>query len=402
MGENRPPRRPEVGTRPLSSGVQGLLSFGEPPENSFGLSGARSEQSSKSSEPSESSTSSESSELSSESSESSEQSEQSSESSEPSEQSSESSEPLPESRDDDRRSAASTSPVTVVRVLPDVVRLDKEFLYAVPDSWHGDGRAGRLAVGSIVRITLGGRPMRGWVTEVGAEPRSGFELQPLAKLTGMGPPADVVSLARWAAWRWAGRTVHLLRAASPPRVVTRPHVAPKVAEGREPLPQPNGLGAPRQAGDGLFDCSDSVTTLRLPPADDGTAVARAAARRGDSLIVVPTPADAHRIAADLRSRGVRVALGSDDWAVAASGATVVGTLTAVWLPLPRLAAVTVFDEHSEALRSERTPTWHAREVALERARRVGAPAVLVSPVPTLEAMEAGELLTTGRAAELDG
>ena len=308
--------------------------------------------------------------------------------------------------------------MTVVRVLPDVVRLDREELdYAVPDAWHADGRAGRLAVGSIVRITLRGRPMRGWITEVGVEPPPDVELQPLAKLTGMGPPADVVSLAGWAAGRWAGRTVHLLRAASPPRVVTHPAGARTVADGGDGSPQPYGQGGRRQeqsrqiavAGDGslqgyddLFDRSGSVTTLRCPPAADGVAVARASARRGDSLIVVPTPADARRVAADLRSRGVRVALGVDDWAIAAAGATVVGTLTAVWLPMPRLAAVAVFDEHSESLQSERAPTWHARDVALERARRAGAPAVLVSPVPTLEALEAGELRTVDRAVERDG
>ena len=313
--------------------------------------------------------------------------------------------------------AQGAAPVLVVRVLPDVVRLDKEFDYAVPDTWHADGRAGRLAVGSIVRITLGGRPMRGWITEVGVEPSSDVKLQPLAKLTGMGPPADVVSLTSWAAWRWAGRTVHLLRAASPPRVVTRPAGARTVAGGGDASPQPYGQGGGRPeqsrqvavAGDGslqeyddLFERPGAVTALRCPPADGGLAVARAAARRGDALIVVPGVGDARRITADLRRRGLRVALGFDDWAIAAAGATVVGTRTAVWLPMPRLAAVTVLDEHSESLQSEQAPTWHAREVALERARRVGAPAVLVSPVPTLEALEAGELRTVDRGAERGG
>ena len=281
----------------------------------------------------------------------------------------------------------------VVRVLPDVVSLDKTFDYAIPDAWHADGRAERLAVGSIVRITLGGRRLRGWVTEVGVDPPAGVEVLPLAQLTGMGPPSDVLSLTRWAAWRWAGRTVHLLRAASPPRVVTRPASARSTST-------PGG-GSPQRYHD-LFEHPGAVTVLRCPPADDGVAVARAAARRGDALIVVPGLADARRIAADLRRQGVRVALGFDDWARAAAGTTVVGTRTAVWMPIPRLAAVVVLDEHSESLQSEQAPTWHAREVALERARRAGAPAVLVSPVPTLEALEAGELRTLGRVAERDG
>ena len=302
-------------------------------------------------------------------------------------------------------------------MLPDVVRLNKALYYAVPDAWHADGRAERLAVGSIVRITLRGRPERGWVTGVDVDPPPDVELQPLTKLTGMGPPVDVVNLANWAAWRWAGSEVHLLRAASPPRVVTHPPRARTIAGEGDGSLRSYGQGGgrwergldvavggegPLPGHDSLFDRSGSVTTLRCPPVEGGLAVARAAARRGDSLIVVPTPADARRIAADLRSLGVRVALGFDDWATAAAGATVVGTLTAVWMPMPRLAAVAVFDEHSPRLQSERAPTWHARDVALERARRAGAPAVLVSPVPTLEALEAGKLETVGRTAERDG
>jgi primosomal protein N' (replication factor Y) len=72
------------------------------------------------------------------------------------------------------------------------------------------------------------------------------------------------------------------------------------------------------------------------------------------------------------------------------------------MPMPRLAAVVVIDEHDEALQEERTPTWHAREVVLERARRSAVPAVLVSPVPSLEALRAGRLLRPNRAVERAG
>ena len=280
-----------------------------------------------------------------------------------------------------------------MRVRPDVVGLDKLFDFAVPEAWQADGRAERLDIGSIVRFTLGGRRLRGWVSEIGVDPPEDVKLQPLARLTGMGPPADVMSLADWAAWRWAGRPVHLLRAASPPRAVTRP--APTRS-------RPASSGDSDWTHDELFNRPDAVAVLRRPPSEDHMAVARAAARRGDTLIVTPGLADARRIAAGLRRDGVRVALGSDDWAVAAAGATVVGTRTAVWMPMPRLATVVVLDEQAEGLQSEQAPTWHARDVALERARRAGVPAALVSPVPTLEALEAGELRTVSRAAEREG
>ena len=71
--------------------------------------------------------------------------------------------------------------------------------------------------------------------------------------------------------------------------------------------------------------------------------------------------------------------GTRAWCGRHGGVVVVGGRTAVWAPLPDLAAVVVLDEGDEALQEERVPTWHARDVALERARRVGAPVTLVAP-----------------------
>jgi primosomal protein N' (replication factor Y) len=48
--------------------------------------------------------------------------------------------------------------------------------------------------------------------------------------------------------------------------------------------------------------------------------------------------------------------------------------------------IVVVDEHDEGLQEERAPTWHAREVAVERARRAGIPCVLLSPCPSLDAL----------------
>ena len=281
----------------------------------------------------------------------------------------------------------------VVRVLPDVVGLDKTFDYAVPDSWHRDNIAARVEVGSIVRFDLAGRRLRGWVVGVGVDPPAGVVLSPLQRLSGMGPPQDMLDLAEWAAWRWAGRRVSLLRAASPQRNIVR-------------LPQRLRLQHPASVSahpvyDALF-AQPAATALRLPPASGHLEVARAAAARGPALIIAAGLADAAGIAADLRRRGVHVADGPDGWAAAAAGATVVGSRAAAWMPMPRIAAVAVFDEHAESLQSEQAPTWHARDVALERARRAHAPAVLASPVPSLEALAAGPLKTLGRSGERAG
>jgi primosomal protein N' (replication factor Y) len=97
-----------------------------------------------------------------------------------------------------------------------------------------------------------------------------------------------------------------------------------------------------------------------------------------------------------------VARHPEGWAAAATGATVVGSRAAAWMPAPDLAAVVVLDEHDPRYRDERRPRWHARDVAVERARRSGVPCLLVSPTPSLEALVAGRLLVPSRTEERAG
>ena len=231
-----------------------------------------------------------------------------------------------------------------VSVRPDVVAIDRSFTYAVPEAWQADGRADRLEVGSMVRIDLHGRRVGGWVTEVGVAPPDGVELRPLARLRGLGPPPDLMDLARWAAWRWAGSEVTFLRLASPPRAVAGA-VSARAASVGNPGPGSGlravkfraGLGASDTA---VFDAvtvalsgaaspgsvpgpspaSETVSVLRLPPVQDPVPVALAAASRGDALVIVPEAAAARRVARALRRAGARVAAAPDGWAEAAGAA----------------------------------------------------------------------------------
>jgi primosomal protein N' (replication factor Y) len=98
-----------------------------------------------------------------------------------------------------------------------------------------------------------------------------------------------------------------------------------------------------------------------------------------------------------------VALMPDDWARAADGScTVVGTRAAAWAPLSRLRAAVVLDAHDEAYREERSPTWSAADVAVERGRRDGAPVILVSACPPVALAEGRPVITTPRAVERRG
>ncbi|HEV8296061.1 MAG TPA: hypothetical protein VGQ20_02145, partial [Acidimicrobiales bacterium] len=277
-------------------------------------------------------------------------------------------------------------------MLPDVAGIDKTFDYTVPPEWGADEREALVHIGSVVRIDLHGRRVGGWIVDVDVEPPTGVALRPLAKVSGLGPPAPLVDLARWAAWRWAGRLQHLLGTASPPSVVrVLPAPAPRV-------PVPIGLDPTVDdafAGDGAV--------IRQPPAADPFDVVLAAARRGNALVLAPSVAQARSVAMRLRRAGLTVALHPRDWALGAASATVVGSRAAAFAPVADLAAIVVIDEHAEAYQEERAPTWHARDVVLERARRAHVPCVLVSPAPSIAATAAVErLVVPSRAAERSG
>lgn len=277
----------------------------------------------------------------------------------------------------------------VVSVIPDVPGLQRIFDYGVPAAWHDDGRADALAIGDRVRIVLQGRRVGGWIVAVDVEADDSFALKPLAKWSGRGPSASVIDLAAWTADRWAGTTARVLRSASPPRVVSR-------------IPKPVAIRplGDRSWADEAFVGAGAV--IRLAPSADRWPVVEAALRCGPPLFVSPSVQLADRLAVRLRRNAVPTASLPRDWALAAAGAVVVGGRAAAFGPAPDLGCVVVFDEHDERLQEERTPTWHARDVALERARRAQVPCVLVSPVPTLEALDALPLVTRDRRAEFDG
>jgi len=112
--------------------------------------------------------------------------------------------------------APSEAPL-VARVVPDVTGLDKQFDYLVPQHLRA-----RVAVGSMVRVPLHGRKVAGWVVSLGApDPAVPIEkLVEIATLSSIGPMAEVIELAQWAATRWGSPRVRpFLVVADPPRMV---------------------------------------------------------------------------------------------------------------------------------------------------------------------------------------
>lgn len=261
----------------------------------------------------------------------------------------------------------------VARVVPDVTGLDRQFDYLVPEQMSG-----RVGIGTLVRVSLAGRRVGGWVVSLGPpDPHVPPDrLLALAKITGIGPGKDIIDLARWAGHRWAGRLRPFLVTASPPGAVLS---LPSPAHGG-PVPEPTDPAAARllAAGGGV---------LRHPPAADVVPVVLAACRLGPTLVIAPSVSHARLLTSRLRRTGRSVALLPTEWAAAAAGVDVViGARAAAWAPCAGMAAIVVLDEHDQGLQEQRQPTWHARDVALKRAELAGVPALLVSPCPSATAV----------------
>jgi len=269
----------------------------------------------------------------------------------------------------------------VARVLPDVPAVDRPFDY------DASGQEPALEVGDRVRVALHGRSVRGWVVGVADRTEHG-ELKPVARRLGLGPPARVVGLCEWAAWRWAGPWSKLLATASPQRVVDdlpRPPVAVPLPEVHNQL-RVSGLRLVRDA---------AATLVRVGPCTDPLdlvlgvlhGVAETGAQ-GSVVVTTPTTAWAERLASRLRRRGVAAA-GPERWAEARAGfPVVVGARAAALAPVPSLACAIVLDAHDDAYRQTQTPCWSAVGLLAERCRRDQAAFVATSwcPDPSLLAV----------------
>jgi primosomal protein N' (replication factor Y) len=92
------------------------------------------------------------------------------------------------------------------------------------------------------------------------------------------------------------------------------------------------------------------------------------------------PAEWHSELSDARRR--------DTWRAVANGEArvVVGARSALFLPYKELGLIVVDEEHDGAFKQEEVVCYHARDMAVVRARIGGFPAVLASATPSLESL----------------
>ncbi|MEC0306367.1 primosomal protein N' [Paenibacillus lautus] len=80
----------------------------------------------------------------------------------------------------------------------------------------------------------------------------------------------------------------------------------------------------------------------------------------------------------------------DEWRKIREGraSVVVGARSAVFAPFDRLGLIIMDEEHEGSYKQEETPKYHARDVAIHRARLTGAAVILGSATPSLESYHA--------------
>ena len=260
----------------------------------------------------------------------------------------------------------------IVRVVPNVSGVNKTFDYLVPESLKN------VKVGSIVRVELQGRRVDAWVIDEVVRPGL-IKFKDIISLLSEGPSEEVVQLSQWAAQRFCGPVRAVLSSASPSLRIK------KLGTRHSGAARKSGQRGVVAEAEELFD-NQRGGVLVWPAPRPLRPVLESGISRGRTLVVTPSVGFARTIAQALRREGLSVALMPDDWQRAAEGVdVVVGARSAVWASIPELKSIIVLDEHDERLQDERSPTWHSRDVAIERARALGIPCLLVSPLPTVSA-----------------
>ncbi len=114
-----------------------------------------------------------------------------------------------------------------------------------------------------------------------------------------------------------------------------------------------------------------------------------------SIFLVPEVALTPQTVSRVRSRFQNIAVlhstlteadRGEEWRRARRGDVdvVVGARSAVFAPLKDLGVIVLDEEHEATYKQDNTPRYHAREVAVERARREGALVILGTATPSLE------------------
>ncbi len=290
------------------------------------------------------------------------------------------------------------------RVVPDVptFAVDTGFWYSVPPHLED-----QVDIGSIVRVPLSGRKVRGFVVELGLD-RPG-PLKDIAAVSGSSAVFDTHLLRslEWAANHYVAPLSVVLERAAPPNL---PRVGAGSDEEEIPPPAPSShplFGIASDAASGKRRPVSAIVTGSGP--DWHGAVGPVFAGGRSAMVVVATAAEveAHVDLATQLYGGRVIAVGGDvasdltrAWVAAQTpGRLLIGTPRVATWRVAGLCLAVVIEEGRRAMKDRQTPTIHVRDMLLTRARVEGFSLVFMGPSPSLEVLAAGaELSRVGARA----
>lgn len=299
----------------------------------------------------------------------------------------------PVSRPEDLRSQPAS------RVVPNVASfsVDQGFWYSIPPHLLND-----LSVGSVVRVPLSGRRVRGWVVETVSH-REGA-LKEVVGVSGGMPVFDraLLKTLEWAASHYIAPLSVLLAKSAPPNLPKSKRSVPITptppAFERHPLLSvcqavARGQKRPSHAIVGRWQSLDWLACLGVVTGS-GKSV----------MVVAPSAAEVEWIASvgrEVLGESVVAVTGDDSdltraWEHAQGGSrVVVGTArVATWL-IDDLAMMVVLEEGRRAMKDRQTPTLHVRDVVRRRSLIERAPCVFFGPTPSVEVLATGaEIVST--------
>ena len=296
--------------------------------------------------------------------------------------------------------------VAAARVVPAVptFAVDNGFWYSIPTSQES-----MVGVGSMVRIPLGGRKVRGYVVEVGR--REPGRLRPITAVSMEAKTFDpsLLIALNWAAHHYVAPVSVMLDRSAPPNLAKRANLAEKASLAESA--HSDGVGPVEDAHHPLAAWARGAAAGKRQPSiayvarwwdmDWVPVLAGPALRAGRSALVIAATGDevellAEAVRAWAPANLIVVSPDASDaettaaWAAAQNGQKmIVGTPRVGSWQIHDLALVAVVEEGRRAMKDRQTPTVAVRDLMRTRALVGGHQLCFVGPTPSLETLAGG-------------
>lgn len=288
-------------------------------------------------------------------------------------------------------------PIARVHVDVELAHLDYPLDYSIPAELDH-----AIQPGVLVEVRLAGKKYTGWVIERGEAIESYRSLQPIVSVLSARPILSMgtYELARLLARKHISTVPRLLAMAIPGRHVGTEKTFFRSLTASDPkassLPRSREQRADtsvwqtHEFGVGFLEALEDGRGPRavwtaVPFSRDQqlTAVLQTVSSSGrQSIVVFPTQAQAQAFYDSLTQTfpEAKICLYSSDMAPAQRYETylrsmlgeydlVIGTRSAIWLPLPDLALLVIWDDGDDRLREQRSPNIDALDIAVARVHR---------------------------------